>query len=155
MLPWIEELRKNWPRLRWPIFLALVIGAIAGFGAATFWWSGTVGTLRERVAQLAETRGHTPLRIVEVKGGPSYRVKPDDDVIQVTNPGPTPITIYLPSGFEKGKLVTVKDKGGNSFEAHINIISDAGKIDGLREYVIAVDKGSVAFIWDGDAWSVN
>lgn len=92
---------------------------------------------------------------MEVKGGPSYRVKPDDDVIQVTNPGPTPITIYLPSGFEKGKLVTVKDKGGNSFEAHINIISDAGKIDGLREYVIAVDKGSVAFIWDGDAWSVN
>jgi hypothetical protein len=155
MYPWVEELRKHWPSLRWPVFLALVIGAIGGFGAATFWWSGTVSTLRERVALLEENRSHAPLHIVEVKSGPSYRVKPSDDVIQVNNPDASPITIFLPSGFERGKLVTVKDKRGNANAVNIKIVSDAGTIDGLRELVINSNKGYYLLIWDGEAWSMN
>lgn len=61
MLPWIKELREKWPTYGWPLFVALVIGAICGFGAATFWWTGTVATLRERVALLQENRGPTPV----------------------------------------------------------------------------------------------
>src|ERR1700722_4080737 len=82
MLPWIEELRKHSPSLRWPIFVALVIGVTGGFGAGIYLWGGTASTRRERVALLGGGRGHAPLRIIEVKSGPSYRIKPDDDVIQ-------------------------------------------------------------------------
>jgi hypothetical protein len=32
------------------IIAALALGLVVGFGAGTWWWSGTVSTLRERVA---------------------------------------------------------------------------------------------------------
>jgi hypothetical protein len=122
---------------------------------STFWWSGTVSTLRERVTLLQENRGRATLCIVEVKSGRSYRAQADDDVIQVNNTGISFITVFLPSGSERGKVITVKDKGGNSNAVPIEIISDAGKIDGLSKMVINVDKGSYSLILDGDAWSIN
>ncbi len=90
-----------------------------------------------------------------MKSGRSYRAQADDDVIQVNNTGISFITVFLPSGSERGKVITVKDKGGNSNAVPIEIISDAGKIDGLSKMVINVDKGSYSLILDGDAWSIN
>src|SRR5260370_12535469 len=49
----LKELREGWPAVRaakWAIFVALVTGALAGFGVATLWWTGTVSTLRERLS---------------------------------------------------------------------------------------------------------
>lgn len=153
MLAWIKELRENAHKLWWPIFLAFAIGGIAGFGASSFWWSGTVSTLREHVSLLQQTPGTTLLHIIEVDKGPSYRAEPIDDVIEVNNSDKTPITIFLPSGVTKGKKITVKDKRGNAGQVNINIISDAGTIDGLKMLVINVDRSSVTFIWDGKGWT--
>jgi hypothetical protein len=55
MDPWglLKELREGWPAVRtakWVVFVALVTGAVAGFGIATLWWTGTVSTLRERLS---------------------------------------------------------------------------------------------------------
>lgn len=158
MLGWLKELREHWPSLRaarWAIWIALVVGAISGFGVGTFWWSGTVSILRERISELQESRSPSQLRIKEVTNGTSYRVQATDDVIQVNNAQDIPTTILLPSGFSKGKLVTIKDKKGNANAFHIIIVSEAGQIDGLPRLELVVDKGSYALIWDGDAWSMN
>jgi hypothetical protein len=155
MLAWIKEFRDNWTGRPWAAFVAIVIGAICGFGVATFWWSGTVSTLRERVAFLQETKSPSQLRIVEVTKGPSYRVQAGDDVIHVNNSEDAPITIFLPSGFVRGKVVTIKDKRGNAFSVHINIVSDAGTIDGISTLVIGTNKGYFSLIWDGVDWSMN
>lgn len=153
MLGWWKELKEKWPAYSWPIFLALAAGAICGFVASTYWWSGAVSELREHVALLREGHGNRQLAIAEVTKGPSYRVQLDDDIIQVNNPSSTPITIYLPTGFPRGKVVTIKDKKGNAFTTHINIVSDGGAIDGLQELVINSNKGYYSLIWDGAGWS--
>jgi hypothetical protein len=155
MLGWLKEFRDNWTGHPWPAFVAIVIGAICGFGVATFWWSGTVSTLRERIVLLQENRTAGYKRIVEVTRGPSYRVQQDDDVIQVNIDDGSAVTIYLPSGFPKGKVVTIKDKKGNSFDVPITIVSDAGTIDGLRQFVLGINRGIISFIWDGVGWSIN
>jgi hypothetical protein len=158
MLGLFKELREHWPTLRaarWAIWIALVVGAISGYAVGSFWSSGTVSILRERVAQLQESRSPSQLRIKEITTGSSYRVQATDDVVQVNNAEDIVTTILLPSGFSKGKLVTIKDKKGNANAFHIIIVSEAGKIDGLSRLELVVDKGSYALIWDGDAWSMN
>jgi hypothetical protein len=151
----LRELRKEWPRIWWPVVVAAVVSAAVGFGAATFWWSGTVATLRERIVLLQENRTSGYRRIVEVTRGPSYRVQPDDDVVQVNIEDGSPVTIFLPTGFAKGKMVTIKDKKGNSVEVPITIMSDGGTIDGLRQLVLRGNRGSFSVIWDGVGWSLN
>jgi len=49
----IKEVREGWPAVRaakWAVAVALVAGAVCGFGVATLWWTGTVSTLRERLS---------------------------------------------------------------------------------------------------------
>jgi hypothetical protein len=53
ILTLLKELREEWPTAkaaRWLIFLGVVLGVLVGFGISTLWWTGTVGTLRERLA---------------------------------------------------------------------------------------------------------
>jgi len=153
MFPWISEPRKEWPPYVWPIFVALIIGATCGFAISSFWWSGTVSALRERVSILQESRSQRELRIVDITKEPSYRVQPDDDVIQVDNPDKSPITVYLPTGFPIGRLVTIKDKRGNANAVPIQIVPDNGTVDGFHALVINVDRGWVSVIWNGTDWS--
>jgi hypothetical protein len=158
MLDWYKELRDHWPDVRaarWAIWIALIVGTILGFSAAYFLRSEEVSILHERVAELERSRSPSQLRIKEVTNGTSYRVQATDDVVQVNNSENIPTTILLPSGFAKGKLVTIKDKKGNANAFPIKILSEAGTIDGLRELSINVDKASYSLIWDGDAWSTN
>jgi hypothetical protein len=49
----VKELRQEWPAVKaakWAVTIALVLGAGVGFGVASLWWTGTVSTLRERLA---------------------------------------------------------------------------------------------------------
>lgn len=49
----VKELRQEWPTVKaakWAVFVAMILGAGAGFGVASLWWTGTVSTLRERLA---------------------------------------------------------------------------------------------------------
>jgi hypothetical protein len=49
----VKELRQEWPAVKaakWAVMTALVLGAGVGFGVAGLWWTGTVSTLRERLA---------------------------------------------------------------------------------------------------------
>jgi hypothetical protein len=157
MLSDLKELRESWPAVRaaqWAIIVALCIGGVAGYGASSLYWSGQNATLKERVAQLQDAKTPSQLRIVEVTDS-FYRVKLNDDVIQVNNAKEQKVTISLPSGFPKGKLVTIKDKKGDAFAMHIVIVSEVGKIDTLPELVIATNKGSFSLIWDGSDWSMN
>ncbi len=81
-----------------------------------------------------------------------YRVQPTDDVINVLAP---PATIVLPSGFVRGKIVTVKDRNGKALEQHITVRAEGGRIITLPEIVIATSYGSFSFLWDGKEWTLH
>jgi hypothetical protein len=59
----LRELRHEWPigkAANWAVVIALTLGAVAGFGAASLWRSTTTTTLRERVAYWQERGQSNP-----------------------------------------------------------------------------------------------
>jgi len=59
----LSELRNEWPTAKaanCAVLIALTLGSMAGFGAASLWWSTTTTTLRERVAYWQERAQNNP-----------------------------------------------------------------------------------------------
>jgi hypothetical protein len=59
----LREVRHEWPAAKaanWAVVIALTFGAMAGFGAASLWWSTTTNMLRERVAYWQERAQNNP-----------------------------------------------------------------------------------------------
>jgi hypothetical protein len=139
--------------IKWTILVAIV-AASTGYSAAYFQSSGKIATLEERLKLAQETKSPYHIRIAEVTNENPYRVQPTDDLVQVnlaTN-DVSPV-ILLPSGFLKGKTVSIKDKSGTSHLREIKVRAEGGTIDGLPEWSIAGSFASTGFVWDGKNWS--
>ena len=152
-----KELRDHRPDVqaaRWAIWIVLIIGFGSGFAVANYWRSEQVSILRERVAQLEESRSPSQLRIKEVTSGTSYRVQANDDVVQVNNAENISTTILLPSGFIRESLSQSKTKKATRMHSPSRLFRKR-TIDKLRELAIVVNRGSFSLIWDGDTWSMN
>jgi hypothetical protein len=89
---------------------------------------------------------HTPSQrnITEVRID-IYRAQPNDDVLNVVT---LPVQIILPSYFPPGKTITVKDKKGAANATPIVVTAENGKIDGLPDVRINVNRGFMLFIWE-------
>ncbi|PPQ16350.1 hypothetical protein CV770_26770 [Bradyrhizobium sp. AC87j1] len=153
----IERVVEGFPTtrggLKWTLFVATVAAGI-GFGVASFYHSGRISVLEERLRLAQDGRSPYQIRIAEVTTENPYRVQPSDDLVQVNLITDVSPVILLPSGLLKGKTVSVKDKKGNSSKYEVKIRADGGLIDGFPEWTLSGDHGSVSFVWDGKTWSV-
>ena len=115
--------------------LVAAVAATAGYSAAAYLHSsGRIATLEERLKLAQETKSPYHIRIAEVTNENPYRVQPTDDLVQV-NLATTDVSpvILLPSGFLKGKTVSIKDKSGTSHLHEIKVRAEGGTIDGLPD----------------------
>ena len=156
----LREIRDGWPAVRaakWVVIAGIGLGSIVGFLVATYWSSGTISILRERLAQAQERLAASPLattfNIAEVTEGDIYIVKPTDDLVLVNKTIGSPTIIRLPSGFTVGKRIVVKDKKGDSNKNHITIIAEGGPIDSLPHIEMQTNYGAYSFVWNGRGWT--
>ncbi|WP_445215688.1 hypothetical protein ACKWRH_24975 [Bradyrhizobium sp. Pa8] len=138
--------------VKWTLLVAALAGGL-GYGAASFYYSGRISVLEERLRLAQDGRSPYQIRIAEVTTENPYRVTPSDDLIQLNLSADVSPIVLLPSGFPKGKTVSIKDKKGNSSKSEVKIRADGGLIDGMPEWTLAGDFGSVSFVWDGKSWS--
>ena len=149
----VDGFPTNRAAIKWTI-LVTIVAAGAGYSAGYFYSSGRIATLEERVKLAQEAKSPYHIRIAEVTTENPYRVQPTDDLVQVniTTNDISPV-ILLPSGFLKGKTVSIKDKSGTSHLHEIKVRAEGGTIDGLPEWTIAGSFASTGFVWDGRNWS--
>jgi hypothetical protein len=152
----IDKIIEGFPTaraaIRWTALVAAV-SAVLGFGASYFYFSGKIAALEERLKLAQESKGASQIRISEVTIENPYRVQPTDDFVQVALKADVSPVILLPSGFVKGKTVSIKDKNGSAPQHQIIVRAEGGTIDGLPEWRIASAFGSIGFVWDGQNWS--
>ncbi|MCK1542214.1 hypothetical protein IVA98_32970 [Bradyrhizobium sp. 160] len=133
-----------------------MVAAVAtafGYGAAYFYFTGRISTLEERLKLAQESKGTYQVRIAEVTRDNPYRIGPTDDLVQVNLSEEVSPVILLPSGFLKGKTVSIKDKKGDSDKRAVIIKAEGGSIDGSPDWRIESSFASVSFVWDGNNWS--
>jgi hypothetical protein len=136
----------------WTISIALFC-ATSGYIVGSTVGGARVAALEERVKAAQEGRSPYQIRIADITTENPYRVQPIDDLVQISlADGAVPV-ILLPSGFVKGKTISIKDKKGNSSKQEIIIRAEGGTIDGLQQWRIAGDYASANFVWDGKSWS--
>ncbi len=150
--PVVNAFPTNRAGIIWTVSVAIIAG---GIGYASGWSIGgaRVSVLEDRLKIAQESRSPYQVRLAEVTTENPYRVQATDDLVQVNLTADEKPVILLPSGFLKGKTVSIKDKKGNSSKQEIEVRSEGGKIDGLEKWVIAGDFGSLNFVWDGKSWS--
>jgi hypothetical protein len=137
----------------WTISIALVCAASGYFVGSTV-GGARVAVLEERLKAAQEGRSPYQIRIADVSTENPYRVQPTDDLIQVSLADDVAPVILLPSGFVKGKTVSIKDKKGDSPKREITVRAEGGTIDGLPDVRIAAAYGSINLVWDGKSWSL-
>jgi hypothetical protein len=128
--------------------LTLVVLAFFFFFVASFQVYDDLNTKYRMLVEAAASRNPSQAHITTVTTG-SYLVLPSDDVLLVDF-RKFGATIVLPSGFPKGKIITVKDKTGVASVNPIRITAERGKIDGVPELQLAADYGYISFIWNGE-----
>ena len=136
----------------WTLTIAILCGG-GGFGVGWALGGAKVSVLEERLKSALEARSPYQVRIAEVTTENPYRVQQGDDLIQVNLMADESPVIILPSGFLKGKTVSIKDTKGNSPTREIVVRAEGGTIDGLPQWTLAGAFSSISFVWDGKSWS--
>jgi hypothetical protein len=150
--PIVNAFPTNRAGIIWTITVAVLFASIGYFVGNTV-GGARVAALEDRLKVAQESRSSYQIRIAEVTSENPYRVQPTDDLVQISLADGTAPLVLLPSGFVKGKTISVKDKKGNSSKQEIIIRAEGGTIDGLAEWRIAGDYASANFVWDGRGWS--
>lgn len=148
----VDSFPTNRAGVKWTL-LVFAVASSVGYTSAWFYYSGRISVLEERLRLAQDGRSPYQIRIAEVTTENPYRVTPSDDLVQVNLSADVSPIVLLPSGLPKGKTVSIKDKKGNSSKYKVKIRADGGLIDGLPEWTLAGDFGSVSFVWDGKSWS--
>lgn len=105
-------------------------------------------------AQNVPVAGHTNVTNVNAA---TYNVLPEDHILHVTYTGTGAVTsIDLKTAQTiKGRLIVVKDAGGNAAANNITITTEGAQtIDGAATYVINANYGKVTLYCDGSNWFV-
>ena len=103
-------------------------------------------------AQNVPVAGHTNVTTVNAA---TYNVLPEDHILHVTYTGTGAVTsIDLKTAQTiKGRLVVVKDAGGNAAANNITITTEGAQtIDGAATYVINANYGAARLYCDGSNW---
>jgi len=83
----------------------------------------------------------------------NYNISNTEYLISVGTLG-APITIYLPSSPQTGRVIYVKDTAGGSQTNNITVDGNGKNIDGSATFIINVNYASVSLVYTGSQWSV-
>lgn len=130
---WFKELRQEWPAVKaakWAVVLALVGGLGIGFTASYVLYQSRVDLWKDRAQQQA---GPSHTRITEITNGSSYTAQAADEWISIKKSEKERFTVRLPSGFQKGKVIVVKNRtDGNPAMNPVMVRAEAdAPIDGF------------------------
>lgn len=89
---------------------------------------------------------------VTTPGAYPYTQLAADDLILVDSSSPR--TINLQASPATGKKVIVKDNVGSAGTNNITVNPNAGNIDGDASKTIAINYGSITFVYNGTQWSI-
>ena len=93
--------------------------------------------------------------LVTIVNAATYDLLPEDHILSVTYTGTGAVTsLTLPTAQTlKGRMVVVKDAGGNASANNITIDTEGSElIDGSATKVISTDYGAVRLYSDGTDW---
>ena len=60
----------------------------------------------------------------------------------------------LPAAPCSGRIVIIKDIGGNAVAYNITVVSAAGNIDGLAGFIVSQNYQSITLMYNGTEWSL-
>ena len=80
-----------------------------------------------------------------------YTIQSTDNVISIGTLSSS-ITVSLPATPVVGQTFDIKDARGSAATYVITVSGNGNMIDGVNEYIIAINYEGITVVWDGDSW---
>ena len=101
--------------------------------------------------------GGSYMRNVATVDAATYDLTETDDILHVTYTGTGTVAISLLTDYlEAGRVITIKDAGGNASTYNITVTGEGGElIDGATSLTISTDYSAVDLYSNGTAWYIH